>query len=100
MEEHSQAMLARPKTTKSTRKESILRDMTADHRNPDSSRRAFDKIFKQVLDAADVVLYFLMHRDPEGTRSREVERQIMAAESGSKRLILVLNKSTWSLHPC
>ena len=66
--------------------------IAADHRNPDSSRRAFDKIFKQVLDAADVVLYVLDARDPEGTRSREVERQIMAAEGGSKRLILVLNK--------
>lgn len=66
--------------------------VAADHRNPDSSRRAFDKIFKQVLDAADVVLYVLDARDPEGTRSREVERQIMSAEGGSKRLILVLNK--------
>lgn len=66
--------------------------VTVDHRNPDSSRKAFDKIFKQVLDAADVVLYVLDARDPEGTRSREVERQIMAAEGGSKRLILVLNK--------
>lgn len=70
----------------------ISEAMTTDHRNPDSSRRAFDKIFKQVLDAADVVLYVLDARDPEGTRSREVERQIMAAEGGSKRLILVLNK--------
>ena len=66
--------------------------MAADHRNPDSSRKAFDKIFKQVLEAADVVLYVLDARDPEGTRSKEVERQIMAAASGSKRLILVLNK--------
>ncbi|KIW14998.1 hypothetical protein PV08_07785 [Exophiala spinifera] len=66
--------------------------VAADHRNPDSSRKAFDKIFKQVLDAADVVLYVLDARDPEGTRSREVERQIMSAEGGSKRLILVLNK--------
>lgn len=66
--------------------------ISADHRNPDSSRKAFDKIFKQVMDAADVILYVLDARDPDGTRSREVERQIMAAESGSKRLILVLNK--------
>jgi nuclear GTP-binding protein len=64
----------------------------ANHKNPDSSRRAFDKIFKQVLDAADVILYVLDARDPEGTRSREVERQVLAAEAGSKRLILVLNK--------
>jgi nuclear GTP-binding protein len=60
--------------------------------NPDSSRRAFDRIFKQVLEEADVILYVLDARDPEGTRSREVERQIMAAESGSKRLLLILNK--------
>lgn len=58
----------------------------------ENSRRAFDKVFKQVAAAADVVLYVLDARDPEGTRSRDVEREIMAAEGGSKRLILVLNK--------
>lgn len=58
----------------------------------DNSRKAFDKIFKQVVDAADVVLYVLDARDPEGTRSREVERQVMAAANGEKRLILILNK--------
>jgi nuclear GTP-binding protein len=66
--------------------------IATDNRNPDSSRKAFDKIFKQVLEAADVILYVLDARDPEGTRSKEVERQVMAAASGSKRLILVLNK--------
>ncbi|KAG9588432.1 hypothetical protein KCU86_g20219, partial [Aureobasidium melanogenum] len=59
----------------------------------DSSRRAFDKVFKNVIEQADVVLYVLDARDPNGTRSKEVERQIMAAEAGhNKRLILVLNK--------
>ncbi|KAI9928810.1 hypothetical protein ASPWEDRAFT_149537 [Aspergillus wentii DTO 134E9] len=58
----------------------------------ETSRRAFDKVFKQVVDAADVVLYVLDARDPEGTRSKEVEREIMAADKGSKRLILILNK--------
>lgn len=58
----------------------------------ETSRRAFDKMFKQVVEAADVILYVLDARDPEGTRSREVEREIMAAEGGSKRLILILNK--------
>lgn len=57
-----------------------------------SSRKAYDKVFKQVVDQADVVLYVLDARDPEGTRSREVERMVMAAASGGKRLILVLNK--------
>lgn len=58
----------------------------------DHSRRAFDKVFKQVVDAADVILYVLDARDPEGTRSKQVERDIMAADGGSKRLILILNK--------
>jgi len=70
----------------------VFSTFAGDNRNPDSSRKAFDKIFKQVLEAADVILYVLDARDPEGTRSREVERQVMAADAGSKRLILVLNK--------
>lgn len=66
--------------------------LPANYKNPDLSRRAFDKIFKQVLEASDVILYVLDARDPEGTRSQEVEHQVMAAENGSKRLILILNK--------
>lgn len=58
----------------------------------DSSRRAFDKIFKQVLSSSDILLYVLDARDPNGTRSREIERGITAADAGSKRLILILNK--------
>jgi nuclear GTP-binding protein len=57
-----------------------------------SSRKAHDKVFKQVVDQADVVLYVLDARDPEGTRSREIERMVMATASGGKRLMLVLNK--------
>jgi nuclear GTP-binding protein len=57
-----------------------------------SSRRAYDKVFKDVVEQADVVLYVLDARDPEGTRSREVERSVAAAASGGKRLVLVLNK--------
>ncbi|KAF2787849.1 hypothetical protein K505DRAFT_315964 [Melanomma pulvis-pyrius CBS 109.77] len=58
----------------------------------DSSRRAFDKVYKQVVDSADVVLYVLDARDPEGTRSKEVEHMVMAADGGSKRMIFILNK--------
>lgn len=58
----------------------------------DSSRRAFDKVFKDVVETSDVVLYVLDARDPNGTRSVEVERQVMEAASDSKRLILILNK--------
>ena len=57
-----------------------------------SSRKAFDKVFKQVVEQADVVLYVLDARDPEGTRSGDIERSVMAAASGGKRLILILNK--------
>lgn len=58
----------------------------------ESSRHAFDKVFKAVLSSADVLLYVLDARDPNGTRSQEIERQIAAADAGSKRLILILNK--------
>ncbi|KAA6410987.1 MAG: nuclear GTP-binding NUG1 [Lasallia pustulata] len=58
----------------------------------ESSRRAFDKIFKNVLSSADILLYVLDARDPNGTRSRDIERQITALDGGSKRLILILNK--------
>ncbi|KAF2145658.1 uncharacterized protein K452DRAFT_315854 [Aplosporella prunicola CBS 121167] len=58
----------------------------------DTSRKAFDKVFKQVVEQSDVILYVLDARDPEGTRSKEVERSVMAAEGGNKRLILILNK--------
>ncbi|KAF2002807.1 hypothetical protein P154DRAFT_461707 [Amniculicola lignicola CBS 123094] len=58
----------------------------------DSSRKAFDKIYKQVVDLADVVLYVLDARDPEGTRSKEVEQAVMAADAGNKRMIFILNK--------
>lgn len=60
--------------------------------NPDSSRKAFDKIFKSVLDRADIILYVLDARDPDATRSRDIERQVRAADKGDKRLILILNK--------
>ncbi|TKW60007.1 Nuclear GTP-binding protein NUG1 [Colletotrichum tanaceti] len=57
-----------------------------------TSRKAFDKVFKNVVEQADVILYVLDARDPESTRSRDVERSVMAAASGGKRLILVVNK--------
>ncbi|CEP60380.1 RNA-binding GTPase NUG1 LALA0_S01e09428g [Lachancea lanzarotensis] len=56
----------------------------------DKSRKAYDKIFKTVVDAADVVLYVLDARDPEGTRSRKVEEAVL--QNPSKRLLFILNK--------
>ena len=65
---------------------------TLGSQNFESSRRAFDKIFKSVLSSSDILLYVLDARNPNGTRSREIEREITAADAGSKRLILILNK--------
>lgn len=58
----------------------------------DTSRRSFDKVYKTILSSSDIILYVLDARDPNGTRSREIEREITAADAGSKRLILILNK--------
>lgn len=56
----------------------------------EKSRKAYDKIFKTVVDASDVILYVLDARDPEGTRSRQVEEAVL--QSQGKRLTLILNK--------
>ncbi|SCU91421.1 LAMI_0E05842g1_1 [Lachancea mirantina] len=56
----------------------------------EKSRKAYDKVFKTVVDASDVVLYVLDARDPEGTRSRKVEQTVL--QNHDKRLILILNK--------
>lgn len=65
-------------------------DEDYDNSDLDKSRKAYDKIFKTVVDQADVVLYVLDARDPESTRSRKVEEAIL--QNPNKRLILVLNK--------
>lgn len=58
--------------------------------NKDTSRMAYDKIFKTVVEASDVVLYVMDARDPESTRSKKVEEAVL--QNPNKRLILVLNK--------
>ncbi|CAI5759516.1 unnamed protein product [Candida verbasci] len=56
----------------------------------EKSRKSYDKIFKNVVDASDVILYVLDARDPEATRSKKVEEAIL--QNPNKRLILILNK--------
>lgn len=56
----------------------------------DSSRKAFDGMAKDVIEASDVILYVLDSRNPLGSRSREVEESVLAHPE--KRLIFVLNK--------
>ncbi|KAH3898838.1 probable Nuclear GTP-binding protein NUG1 [Saccharomycodes ludwigii] len=66
-------------------------DDTSSTSELEKSRKAYDKIFKTVVDNSDVVLYVLDARDPEGTRSRKVEQAVLETH-GSKKLILILNK--------
>lgn len=56
----------------------------------DTSRHAYDKAFKEVISASDIILYVLDARDPAGTRSRPTEADILS--SPDRRLIFVLNK--------
>lgn len=65
-------------------------DDDTDHTEVEKSRRAYDKIFKTVVEASDVVLYVLDARDPESTRSKKVEEAVL--QNPGKRLILILNK--------
>ena len=58
----------------------------------DTSRKAYNKEFKKVIEQADVVLYILDARDPEGTRSKEIESMIRESPNGEKQLLLILNK--------
>ncbi|EPY53581.1 GTPase Grn1 [Schizosaccharomyces cryophilus OY26] len=58
----------------------------------DTSRKAFDKEFKKAVELSDIVLYVLDARDPEGTRSKEVEQQVVASAAEEKRLVYVVNK--------
>eukprot|EP00566_Odontella_aurita_P006124 CAMPEP_0113568308 /NCGR_PEP_ID=MMETSP0015_2-20120614/23778_1 /TAXON_ID=2838 /ORGANISM="Odontella" /LENGTH=564 /DNA_ID=CAMNT_0000470837 /DNA_START=61 /DNA_END=1755 /DNA_ORIENTATION=+ /assembly_acc=CAM_ASM_000160 len=56
-----------------------------------SSRRAYMRILREVVDSSDVILQVLDARDPAGTRvGRAVEEAILSRHD--KRMVLVLNK--------
>ncbi|XP_060679220.1 guanine nucleotide-binding protein-like 3-like protein isoform X2 [Hemiscyllium ocellatum] len=57
----------------------------------ESSRKAYYREFKKVIEASDVVLEVLDSRDPLGCRCPQVEQAVFQS-GANKRLVLVLNK--------
>lgn len=57
----------------------------------ETSRKAYYKEFKKVVDNSDVILEVLDARDPLGCRCFKVEEAVLSAGS-NKKIVLVLNK--------
>jgi nuclear GTP-binding protein len=56
-----------------------------------NSRRAYLKELRKVVGQADVILHVLDARDPDGTRSRNIEEMVLGHHQ--KKLVYVLNKA-------
>lgn len=56
----------------------------------ENSLKAFRKTFKEVIDASDIILYILDARNPEETRSRQIEKMIL--QDPEKKMVFILNK--------
>ncbi|KAK1151378.1 guanine nucleotide-binding protein-like 3-like protein [Acipenser oxyrinchus oxyrinchus] len=57
----------------------------------ETSRKAYYREFKKVVESADVILEVLDARDPLGCRCPQVEQAVVQSGT-SKRIVLVLNK--------
>lgn len=57
----------------------------------DTSRKAYYKEFRKVVETADVIIEVLDARDPLGCRCREVEKSILDSNA-TKKIVLLLNK--------
>jgi nuclear GTP-binding protein len=55
-----------------------------------SSLKLHAKSLKEVIGKSDIIVQVLDARDPEGTRSRKIEREVVQVHG--KKLVLVLNK--------
>ena len=64
-------------------------DVTADLLS--SHLRAHARSLRAVLARSDVIIQVLDARDPQGSRGRAIEREIMTM-AGEKKLVMVLNK--------
>merc|ERR1712183_577544 len=57
----------------------------------DTSKKAYYKEFRKVVETADVIIEALAARDPLGCRCREVEKSILDSNA-TKKIVLLLNK--------
>lgn len=55
-----------------------------------SSLKLHAKSLKEVISKSDIIVQVLDARDPEGTRSRKIEREVIQVHG--KKLVLVMNK--------
>lgn len=55
-----------------------------------SSLKLHAKSLKEVISKSDIIVQVLDARDPEGTRSRKIEREVIQVHG--KKLIMVMNK--------
>ena len=53
------------------------------------TKKSFAKEVKKIVEQSDLIIEVLDARDPQGSRSQEMEKEIL--ESG-KKLVLVINK--------
>ncbi|XP_006885989.1 PREDICTED: guanine nucleotide-binding protein-like 3-like protein-like [Elephantulus edwardii] len=73
-------------------KEEVLQELTVlPQLDDETTRKAYYKEFRKVVEYSDVILEVLDARDPLGCRCAQMEEAVLQAE-GNKRLILILNK--------
>ncbi len=66
------------------------KELAANDKTLNQSRKAFIKDLKSVVEQADVVIEILDARDPQGCRNLEMESSVL---SQNKKLVLVMNKA-------
>jgi len=71
------------------KKEDIMYDENANELLKNTSKKAFYRDLKSVIEQSDVIVEVLDARDPMSCRNKEMEHSIM---SQNKKLVLVLNK--------
>ncbi|PIK51745.1 putative guanine nucleotide-binding protein-like 3-like protein [Apostichopus japonicus] len=74
-----------------TKKKAKPKTNNPESQNLVSSRRAYFREVRRVVEAADVIIEVLDARDPIGTRCLELEKEILTS-GGQKKLVLLLNK--------